>query len=295
MKGSFSSLHPAVLFAQFLVVLACSMFILHPVFQAISLVGAFLYSCRLSGARARRFNLALGLPVLALFALVNPLVNPGGATVLFMLGTRPITLEALLYGCSSAVMFTTVAIWFSCVNAVMTSDKLTMLFGRIAPATSLVFSMVLRLVPRIKDQVRAVAEAQRTLGRDASSGDVIDRARHGMAILSSVTTWTLEGSIETADSMRARGYGLEARSSYRPVRFTRRDGAIAAVLCLSTALLLGSCLQGGAGMSFFPRISVSYVPGASPLAYAAFGSICLLPVAYEAWEGRAWARSISRI
>ena len=142
-KGSFSSLHPAVLFAQFLVVLACSMFILHPVFQAISLVGAFLYSCRLSGARARRFNLALGLPVLVLFALVNPLVNPGGATVLFMLGTRPITLEALLYGCSSAVMFTTVAIWFSCVTAVMTSDKLRMLFGRIAPATSLVFSMVL--------------------------------------------------------------------------------------------------------------------------------------------------------
>ena len=169
MRGSFSSLHPAVLFAQFFIVIFCSMFILHPVFQGIALIGASLYSFRLSGARARRFNIAVGLPVLGLFALVNPLVNPGGSTVLFMLGMRPVTLEALLYGCSSAMMFTTVVIWFSCVNVVMTSDKLTLLFGRIAPATSLVFSMVLRLVPRIKAHVRAVAAAQRTLGRDASS------------------------------------------------------------------------------------------------------------------------------
>lgn len=295
MRGSFSSLHPAVLFAQFFIVIFCSMFILHPVFQGIALIGASLYSFRLSGARARRFNIAVGLPVLGLFALVNPLVNPGGSTVLFMLGMRPVTLEALLYGCSSAMMFTTVVIWFSCVNVVMTSDKLTLLFGRIAPATSLVFSMVLRLVPRIKAHVRAVAAAQRTLGRDASSGGAVHRARHGMAILSSVTTWTLEGSIETADSMRARGYGLAGRSSFRPVRFTRRDGAVAFVLLFSSAVLLGSCLQGSAGMSFFPRVSVAYVPVASPPAYIAFGVICLLPAAYEVWEGRVWARSISRI
>ena len=79
MRGSFSSLHPAVLFAQFFIVIFCSMFILHPVFQGIALIGASLYSFRLSGARARRFNIAVGLPVLGLFALVNPLVNPGGS------------------------------------------------------------------------------------------------------------------------------------------------------------------------------------------------------------------------
>ena len=95
--------------------------------------------------------------------------------------------------------------------------------------------------------------------------------------------------------MRARGYGLEGRSSFRPVRFTRRDGAVAFVLLFSSAVLLGSCLQGSAGMSFFPRVSVAYVPVASPLAYIAFGVICLLPAAYEVWEGRVWARSISRI
>ena len=65
-------------------------------------------------------------------------------------------------------MLAAVALWFSCLSAVMTSDKFIYLFGRMIPALSLVLSMTLRFVPRFKRQFQAVAQAQRYMGRDTA-------------------------------------------------------------------------------------------------------------------------------
>ena len=89
----------------------------------------------------------------------------------------------------------------------MTSDKFVYLFGRVIPALSLVLSMTLRFVPKFKAQVKIVSSAQRCVGRDVSNGGVLQRARNGLTILSILVTWALENAIETADSMRSRGYG----------------------------------------------------------------------------------------
>jgi energy-coupling factor transport system permease protein len=45
-------------------------------------------------------------------------------------------------------MLAAVISWFSCYNAVMTSDKFVYLFGRVIPALSLILSMTLRFVPK---------------------------------------------------------------------------------------------------------------------------------------------------
>ena len=85
-------------------------------------------------------------------------------TVITYLGTgNPLTLESILYGLAAAAMLVTVIGWFSCYNAVMTSDKFIYLFGRIIPSLSLLFSMVLRFVPRFKAQLKTVSAAQRCI------------------------------------------------------------------------------------------------------------------------------------
>ena len=81
-----------------------------------------------------------------------------------------LTLESILYGVAIAVMFGTVILWFSCVNVVMTSDKLMYLFGRIIPSLSMMFSMVLRFVPKFKNQIRLISNSQKCIGRDISDG-----------------------------------------------------------------------------------------------------------------------------
>ncbi len=65
----------------------------------------------------------------------NPAFNHEGATILAYLPSgNPLTLEFIVYGLSAAVMMASVILWFSCYNAVMTSDKFVYLFGRVIPA-----------------------------------------------------------------------------------------------------------------------------------------------------------------
>ena len=75
--------HPLVSMLYFLAVMAFAMVFLHPLYSAISLTAAFAYSLCLKGKKAALFILRFPLPLLAVTALVNLLVNNYGSTVLF--------------------------------------------------------------------------------------------------------------------------------------------------------------------------------------------------------------------
>lgn len=164
------------------------------------------------------------LPVFLISAVLNPMFNHEGATILLYLPSQnPLTLESIVYGFASGVMLVSALHWFSCYQVVMTSDKFIYLFGKAIPAMSLVLSMVFRFVPKFKNQITKVSDAQKCIGRDVTNGNILSRAGHGMKILSIMTTWALENSVETADSMKSRGYGLRGRNHFSIYRFDTRD------------------------------------------------------------------------
>lgn len=294
LKDSFSSFHPVVNFLYFLAVILFSMFFLHPVFLGISLVCGTAYSIRLNGRRAVRFNLLVMLPTLLLFAVMNPVFNHEGATILVYVNDNPITAESIVYGFAAATMFVSVMIWFSCYNAVMTSDKFMDLFGRVIPALSLVLSMVLRLVPRLKAQTRVISNAQKCIGRDVSNGNVIQKAKNGMRILSILTTWALENAIETADSMKSRGYGLKGRTSFSNFRFDRRDALGMTALIALIALVLAGAAAGENNIVYFPVLAARPVTPFSLVVYGGYAGLCLLPLLFNLWEDAKWARLQSK-
>ena len=289
-KDTFSGFHPLVNFLYFALVLLCSMLFLHPVCLTVSLVCAFTYSIYLNGRRAVRFNFLALLPLMAVTALLNPAFNHAGETILTYLPSgNPLTLESIAYGAAAAAMLVGVICWFSCYNAVMTSDKFVYLFGRIIPALSLVLSMTLRFIPKFQAQIHTVSNAQRCVGRDVSDGSLLQRAKHGLTILSIMVTWALENAIETADSMRSRGYGLPGRTAFSIYRFDRRDrAALLFLLACGGYILLGKAL-GGIYWRYFPSIRGM---GAQPLSltvYAAYLLLCLLPVIVDVAADRRWA------
>ncbi|WP_152393480.1 energy-coupling factor transporter transmembrane component T [Paenibacillus guangzhouensis] len=289
MRDSFSTYHPIINLIYFVAVLACSMLFMHPVFQLIALLSAMIYSILLKGRRAVRFQLLYMLPLLIVMAVMNPLFNHAGVTILFYLRNgNPMTLESIMYGIAAAVMYVTVILWFSCYNAVMTSDKFIYLFGRIIPALSLIFSMVLRFVPRYAAQVKVITYAQRSIGRDITQGSILARARHGIRILSIMITWALENAIETADSMKSRGYGLPGRTSFSMYRFDRRDRVVLIIMLGLIGGIVGSACFGQNAIRFFPSIRMSSMTTGSIFGFAAYGCFCLLPVAIRLVEDMKW-------
>ena len=289
MKDVFSTYHPVVNFIYFTLVLVFAMFLMHPVCLALSFIAAFTYSLRLNGRRVLRFNLKYMLPLMLLTALLNPLFNHQGMTVITYLGTgNPLTLESILYGLAAAAMLVTVIGWFSCYNAVMTSDKFIYLFGRIIPSLSLLFSMVLRFVPRFKAQLKTVSAAQRCIGRDTSTGTLRQRARHAIAIISIMTTWALENAIETADSMKARGYGLPGRTAFSIYHFERRDKQVLLlILCLGVYVLIGA-IYGSLGFSYFPALRYAPLTPYSISVFIAYPLLLTLPLIIDRKEDARW-------
>ncbi len=295
MKDAFSQYHPLVNFLFFGLVLGYSMALMHPVCLTISLAAAVCYAVQLTGRRAARLSVRVVLPVLALAAVVNPAFNHAGVTILTYLPSgNPLTLESVAYGLAAGCMLCAVVLWFVCFNEVMTSDKFVYLFGRAAPSLALVLSMTLRFVPLFKKQLETVRQAQRCIGRDADTGSVWQRGRRAVTIFSVLVTWALENAIETADSMKSRGYGLKGRTAFSLYRMEERDWIALIWLGFCGAYLLCGCLAGGLRWWYFPMmqgVALSPLTGSFYLVYLA---LCLTPVILNRREARLWRCSVSR-
>ena len=183
MKSVFSTYHPAINFGFFCAVIGIGIFMHHPVFLSVALAASLVYAIMTGGKGTIKYILCFILPMILVFAIVNPLVNSRGETVLFYTKYSQITMEAAIYGLMSGFMLAVVLLWFSCYNKIMTSDKFVYLFGRIMPAISLIFSMVMRFVPNFKMQIQKISNAQKCIGRDISDGTKKEKARHGKHIL----------------------------------------------------------------------------------------------------------------
>ena len=185
-------------------------------------------------------------------------------------------------------MIATVMLWFVNFNRVITSDKFIYLFGRIIPAMSLVLSMTLRFIPKFKAQLNSVVDAQKSIGRDISEGSLWQRTKIAITVLSIMVTWALENAIETADSMKSRGYGLTGRTAFSIYRFDDRDKMAMLYLGFCGFYLLSGMIVSAFGFRYFP--SIRYI-GMNPVTLSfqfVYLIMCLMPVVLNAAEERKW-------
>ena len=292
--NEFKTYHPLVNFVFFTFVILFSMFFLHPISLTVSFIGAFIYSVMLGGKKAIRFNLLYMLPVALAAAVLNPLFNHEGATVLmYFKNGNPLTAESVYFGLAAASMLCTVMCWFSCYNTVMTSDKFIYLFGRIIPSLSLVLSIVLSFIPRFKARLGEVISAQKGLGKQG--GGAIRRFKNASAALSAMTTWSLESAIETSDSMISRGYGLKGRTSFAVYVFSARDiKALCAISFLGIYIIIGACM-GGMKYRYFPSLSGTEMNFYTVSVFAAYFLLCIMPIIIEITEVCRWKSIESKI
>ncbi len=293
-RDSLSSYHPLINFFYFGLVLLFTMFLTHPASLLISLGCALCYAISLNGRRAVRFSLIFLLPMMLLAAVINPAFNHEGTTLLTYLPSgNPLTLESLVYGLVTAILIAAVLLWFSCYTAVMTSDKFVYLFGRIIPSLSLVLSMTLRFVPKFKAQLHTVSEAQRCIGRDISSGSLFQRMKNAITIFSILVTWALENAIETADSMKSRGYGLPGRTAFSIYRFDARDKSALLWLLFCAVYLCSGWIAGGFYWRYYPTIKGAPITPFTISFQLVYLTLCLTPVILNRWEEKKWKLSQS--
>lgn len=293
--NEFAKYHPLINFIYFTAVIVFSMIFVHPICLVTSLLCSVMYSVILNGKKALKF-IAMLLPLMLISALINPAFNHEGVTVIAYLPSgNPLTLESILYGIVAASMVATVICWFSCFNKIMTSDKFIYLFGRIIPSLSLILSMTFRFVPKFKEQVQEVSNAQKSMGRDTPEGSVFARVKNSIRILSAVITWSLENAIDTSDSMKSRGYGLTGRTAYSNYVFDKRDVTALIYLAVTIIYFLIGALLGKIHYRYFPSMRGTDMSFYSTSIFISYIMICIMPIIIEIWEELKWRKLKSKI
>ena len=286
-RDVFSGYHPWVNLCYFALVLVCAMVFLHPVCLLISLVSALGYSGCLYGRKLWR-GLRYLVPVVLLAAVITPLFTHHGVTVLaYFPSGNPLTLESIAYGLAASLMLAAVFLWFSCWNRVLSTDKMVYLFGRGAPALSLLLSMVLRFVPGLARQREKIAQAQLCLRGGEVPDGVWGKLKSGAGSLSILVTWSLEHAVETADAMKSRGYGLPGRTAFSLYRWEGRDKRMLAWLLACGAALAVGWGRGALAYGYYPRMTGAWTPASWAL-FMVYLALCVTPLILNGREGWRW-------
>lgn len=122
-----------------------------------------------------------------------------------------------------------------------------------------------KLINRLKSnkRVSAIIKEAKTLGK----------------IMGITVSWSLEESMFTAKSMKARGYNATERTSYLSYKFGNADIAFLAVIFITVAIIIVGLLKGVGMINIYPSINFSFSNLPFNIYYLAF-IVFLLPLIY---------------
>lgn len=280
---SFESYNPYVILLYFIFVTGICMLVMNPVILIIALISGFIYSVLLSGMKKSLLKLMTMAPMIIITAIINPVFNHRGDTILlYFPGGDPLTFESLLYGFFSGVMLSAVILWFSCFNKLFKSDKILYTTGILMPSVALVLSMVLGFIPRFLNRVREIMKSQKAMGRDMEKGSVKSKIKIVSDVFFSMLGWGLESSVETAQSMKARGFASGKRTSFSVYSFKVRDllFLLFSIICIGAFIFMKETFY----FTYYPKFNFSRDFSGIFL----YGILCFAPIVIDLKEDLKW-------
>lgn len=242
----------------------------NPAYKGAVLVAAL--AALATGAGLRRMRGVLtGVALIAAFAtLLNFVSAHLGATVLFALPDQipalggPYTLEALAFGATGGLTVGAAILAAAPFSLLLASHEVMDALPVALSRTGAALAASLNLVPAVAASFVQVTEAQRLRGWRPRG------PRSWSEIVVPVVLTSVEGSIQLAESMEARGFGSGPRTSVEPGRMQRGDWVLVGASGTALAIFLISQAMGWAASWYaYPTLTA---PSVDPRPLAA----CLL-------------------
>ena len=283
--SEFARLHPTVCFVYFAAFAVLAVTFNHPVCVLLSFLGSAAYLVLTDRAHGVRFLTHAVLPLYVLASLANPLFSHAGITVLaYFPNGNPLTLESVYYGLDAAGILVAMLCIGSCISKTMTEEKWICVCGRVLPSLSLVLSMSFRFVPRFSKQAKELYETQSRLS--LTRAGMFSKIGLSLRVLGILVTKTFENAIDTAFSMKARGYGLPCRTSFSVYRFGVRDYFVLAFTLIPAAVVVAERKM--LAFRFYPSVKGTPLTFWHVVIFILYGAFCFLPFIYEETERLRW-------
>lgn len=206
-------MHPIFLFLLSLSIILLTLITPSPIVLLFSFIISLLWGAliKVYTTKYTLFNCFF----IVLIAVINPIIVQKGATVLFDFGNFVYTLEALIYGIFSGIMIGAIINWSIIFHFYIDSQHITYLLSGMYSTLGLLFSMILRIIPRFKQQYIEVSNVQSMF----LPNNLIKRH---IVILLTMFTWLFESSLEIIQSMHVRHYNSQ-RTHFYLFTFNKKD------------------------------------------------------------------------
>ena len=246
-----TSIHPGVYLLYYFIMVLFAFIFSDPYFVVTFLV-LLLVLIALQGVSHELKNIMrLFIPLSILIMILNPLLNRTGAHKIYLWSGFFITYEAIAYGILMSLALLIVILVFSSYNRSVSYQEMLYIFSKKLPIISMIIVMALRFIPLINSRAIEVQKLNNLKnngiememdGGDADALDldqfnsnintdydsklvnklksnkrvaaIIKEAKTLGKIMGITVSWSLEESMFTAKSMKARGYNATERTSY---------------------------------------------------------------------------------
>ena len=331
MTDEFSRYHPVVNLIFYLLVLGTTMFQMSVGLVFISLFSAVVYYFMLKKTEGLKYCAVVVGIIIVSAIINPLFSHKGGTLLFYLFTGNPVTLESIIYGLISAIIIGAMLLWFSTFNQVMGVERILGAIGKVLPNVSLLITMIMRFIPQYTRHQRKVSmvnkvnkrnygekinllkrektekenviearkkqkkkndiEARKKQKKKNGIDKIIDSIKEGSRTFSITTTWALENSIYTADSMKARGFGTGRRTNYSNYKFQKRDYLLMGWLVILWLVVVFSLEREKVYTYYYPFIQVKN----NVVVYLIYGLLCLTPVLINVKEEIRWLILKSRI
>ncbi len=215
MKSSrMEKLHPACVLIYFIEALVLCF---SAEWQGLCVIFGAIFLFSVINHKAR--SILWALPLAAFMFILNPIFYHSGVTVLFSVKGINFTLEAIENGIYSALLILCTILIFTCLGAILSEEKFLYVFGRFFPKLSLMISMIFRhfdILSRAYTQTKEMAQMNGCYDKNDS---LLGKLKTAAVVFEAFTGTALEGSIETAYALEAKGYYSKNKTVIKKYRF----------------------------------------------------------------------------
>lgn len=259
------------------------------------------------------------IPLSILILILNPLLNRTGAHKIYLWSNFFVTYEAIAYGVLMTLALLIVILVFSSYNRSVSYQEMLYIFSKKLPIISMIIVMALRFIPLINSRAIEVQKLNNLKNNGIEmeiDGDDIDdsnrvdldqfnsnintdydskivnklksnkrvaaiikEAKTLGKIMGITVSWSLEESMFTAKSMKARGYNATERTSYLSYKFGNADYAFIALIIVTVGIIIVGLLKGVGMINIYPSIDFRFSNLPFNIYYLAF-IVFLLPLIY---------------
>ena len=314
-----TSIHPGVYLLYYFIMVLFAFIFSDPYFVVTFLVLLLILIALQGVSHELKNIMKLFIPLSILIMILNPLLNRTGAHKIYLWSGFFITYEAIAYGILMSLALLIVILVFSSYNRSVSYQEMLYIFSKKLPIISMIIVMALRFIPLINSRAIEVQklnnlknngiemEMDSDESNDSEALDldefnsnintdydsklvnklksnkrvaaIIKEAKTLGKIMGITVSWSLEESMFTAKSMKARGYNATERTSYLSYKFSNADFAFIALIIVTVGIIIIGLLHGVGMINIYPSIDFKFSNLPFNIYYLAF-IVFLLPLIY---------------